>query len=374
MKKKNENKIILKQWVRVFLLIIIIAVMVTSVISIVRTLNPEVITKKKLYSYNYNADMNYRVYLRPNNFYTSPYMGMNKQYIASLIDHIELDAKYNFKSTEDLDYKYTYSVVATARGLYEDGEGKDVDVWSKEYPLVNAESNSGTGKEIGISKTINIDYNSYNQVLTSFREQFGLSVDARVDVAVKINVNGGVKGSGVNTLEENQTMTLQIPLLVQTVKINPDFVNSGGDTIYSSVEPAKQINIPLLAGSSILLVVSFAAFIAVVKSLLVVTRKSEYVLAINKIFKEYADVIAETHNMPDLNQYDVVNIKNFADMVDIEEELHSPIIYFEIEENAKCVFLILHEKTAYRFLMRELDFRHFGNDKNDKEKWNKMFN
>lgn len=370
MKKKNENKIILKQWVRVFFLIIVIAVMVTSVISIIRTLNPEVVTKKKLYSYNYNSDLNYRVYLKPNNFYTAPYMGMNKQYIASLIDHIEVDAKYNFKSTEDLDYNYNYSIVATARGMYEDGEGKDVDVWSKEYPLLNMESSSGTGKEFAISKTVNIDYNTYNHVLTSFREQFGLSVDARVDVAIKINVTGGLKGSGVNTLEESQTMTLQIPLLVQTVKITPDYVNSGGDTVYSKINPDKQINIPLLAGSAILLLVSLGIFIKVVQSLLVVTRKSEYVLAINKIFKEFADVIAETHNMPDLNKYDVINIKNFADMVDIEEELHSPIIYFEIEEDTKCVFLILHEKTAYRFLMRESDFKHFGKADEDKKVYN----
>ncbi|MBR3249564.1 MAG: hypothetical protein IKF83_02570, partial [Clostridia bacterium] len=60
-----------------------------------------------------------------------------------------------------------------------------------------------------------------------------------------------------------------------------------------------------------------------------------------------------------LSKYDIVNIKNFNDMVDIEEELHTPIIYFELEENSKCVFLILAEKTAYRFLLRESDFDHF---------------
>ncbi|MBR2840355.1 MAG: DUF5305 domain-containing protein [Bacilli bacterium] len=374
MKKKNESKIIIKQWVRVFLLIIVISVMVTSIISVVRTLNPEVVTKKKLYSYNYTADMNYRVYIKPNNFYTAPYMGMNKSYIASLIDHLEVDAKYNFKSTEEIDYTYNYSIVATARGMAEDSDGKDVDVWSKEYPLVNLESNSGSGSEFSIAKTVNIDYNTYNRVLTSFREQFGLSVDARVDLAVKINVTGALKGSGENTLQESQTMTLKIPLLVQTFKITPDYVNSGGDTVYSKVTPNKQINIPLLVGSVALLLISFVIFIKLVKSLLVVTRKSEYVLAINKIFKEYADVIAETHNMPDLNKYDVVNIKNFADMVDIEEELHSPIIYFEIEENTKCVFLILHENTAYRFLMRESDFSHFGNNKDSNDDSKKMFN
>lgn len=365
MKKKNENKIILKQWVRVFLLILVIAVMVTSVVSMIKTINPEVIAREKLYSYDYKADLNYRVYLKQNSFYTAPYMGANKQYIASIIDHIEVDAKYDFNSTEDLDYTYNYSVIAIARGMHEDSDGKDVDVWSREYPISNMESNSGTGKDFKIAKNINIDYNMYNSVLTSFREQFGLSVDARVDLEVKINVTGSLKGTNEKTLEESQVLKLKIPLLVQTVKITPDYVNSGGDTVYRNITPQKQINMPLLAGSVILLLASLIIFVKLVKGLLIITRKSEYVLAVNKIFKEYEDIIAETHNMPDLNKYDVVNIKNFKDMVDIEEELHSPIIYFEIEEDAKCVFLILHEKTAYRFLLRESDFDHFGTMNND---------
>ena len=121
----------------------------------------------------------------------------------------------------------------------------------------------------------------------------------------------------------------------------------------------------LLIPAAILLIVSLIIFIKLVKSLLVVTRKSEYILAVNKIMKEYADIIAETHNMPDLSKYDIVNIKNFNDMVDIEEELHSPIIYFELEENSKCVFLILAEKTAYRFLLRESDFDHFKSEEEE---------
>ncbi len=365
-KKKDENKIILKQWVRVFLLLAVIAIMVTSIFSIVKAVKPEAVSKKKLYDYNYNAGMNYKVYLKKNNFFTAPYLDMNRQYIASIIDHIEVETKYDFKSSEELDYNYNYSIVATARGLGEDSEGKKVDVWSKEYQLAPLETNSGTGKNFNIAKTINIDYNAYNQVLTDFRTQFGLSVDARVDVTLKLNITAGLKGSAEKTLQDSSEMSLQIPLLVQMVRIKPDYMNTGGDTIYGSITPENKINIPLVAIWTVVLIISLIVFVKLVKSLLAVTRKSEYILAVNKIMKEYGDIIAETHNMPDLNKYDIVNIKSFTDMVDIEEELHSPIIYFEIEENSKCVFLILNDKTAYRFLLKESEFDHFGNS-NDKE-------
>ena len=359
MKKKEENKIILKQWVRVFIIIITIGILITSIFMIIKALNPKQITKKKLYSYNYKTNMDYKVYLKQNNFFTSPYLDMNRQYISALIDYIEVTANYMVQASEELDYNYSYSIEATARGMFEGTDGKKVDVWSKTYPIAPATQNSGTGKSFNFSKTVKVDYNYYNQVMTDFRNQFGLSVDARVDLALKVNVTGGLKGSNEKTLKEEKEMKLEMPLMVQAFRIKPDYINTGGDTIYSNIDPNTEPNYIMLAAGSIMLIISLVVFIKMVKSLLVVTRKSEYILAINKILKEYADIIAETHNMPDLSKYDIVNIKNFNDMVDIEEELHTPIIYFELEENSKILFLILTEKTAYRFLLRESDFDHF---------------
>ena len=79
---------------------------------------------------------------------------------------------------------------------------------------------------------------------------------------------------------------------------------------------------------------------------------------LNKILKEYGDIIAEADNMPDLTKYDVVNIKQFNDLVDIEEELHSPIICNEIREDLESWFLIFHNETAYRFILKYEDFNH----------------
>ena len=125
-------------------------------------------------------------------------------------------------------------------------------------------------------------------------------------------------------------------------------------------EADKAINIPTLVVSIVVLLISIYVFKILVKSLLAVTRKSEYVLALNKILKEYADIIAETHNMPDLDNYDVINIKNFNDLVDVEEELHSPILCFEVKEDVECVFVIVNNQTVYKFTLRESDFDHFN--------------
>ena len=194
MKPKNGNKIILKQWVQVFLLIIVLIIMAGSIWAIVKSVSGEETAKEELYTYNYNSNLSYRVVLKDNPFFANKTLGMNKQYIASLIDHIEVDTKYNFQSSKDLEYNYTYEIVATAKGTYSESEAKSTEVWSKNYPIVPLATKTGTGKDIAINQTVSMNYNTYNQVMTDFRNQFGLSVDASVDVSLKINVTGGLPG------------------------------------------------------------------------------------------------------------------------------------------------------------------------------------
>jgi hypothetical protein len=335
---------------------------IVSIFSIVGSFTNAEYSKKELYSYNYTANLNYRVYLKNSQFFNTPYLGMNKQYISSLIDHIEVDNNYSFQSNKDLDYTYNYEIIATARGLYQNSDGKSIEVWSKTYPVANLESHSGTGKTFNINKTVNVDYNNYNQIMTDFRNQFGLSIDAKVDLTMKINILAGLSGQAEKTLQESPKMSLDIPLLQQTVNIKPSYVNSGGDTIYESTNATTKLNVKLLAFGITLLVVSLFALKKIVTSLLDVTKKSEYILAYNRIFKEYSDIIAETHNMPDLTKYDVVNVKTFNDLVDVEEELHSPIIAYEVQEDVECNFIILSNATAYQFTLRSSDFAHFNNN------------
>lgn len=356
MNQKRGSKIILKQWVQVFLLIVILIIMAGSIWAIAKSISGGKEKKEELYTYSYNSNLSYRVFLKNNSFFTTKTLGMNKQYIASLIDHIEVNAKYNFQSSKDLEYTYSYDMVATAKGSYSESDAKAVEVWSKSYSILPSETKSGTGKTIAIDKTANVDYNLYNQVMVDFRNQFGLSVDASVDVALRINITGGLKGEE-KTLQETSTMTLLIPLVKPTIEIKPDYVNNGGKTVYKELGAEDvHINIPLLVLGIALLLFMVYMLKKMGSQLITTTKKSEYVMTLNKILKEYSDIIAKAENIPNLTQYDVIHIKDFADLVDIEEELHSPIIYNEIREDLECWFMIFNDKTAYKFILRYEDF------------------
>ena len=362
-KRKSEKRIILKQWVQVFILIFVLLLMVFSLWAIVKSVKPKVSSAKELYSYSYVNDMNYKVYIKQNKFYTQPYMEMNKQYIASLIDHIDVTTKYTFKSDEDLQYTYDLVVVATAKGIFAESDSKVSEVWSKEYQIIPEETKTGTGNTISIEKTVTVDYNRYNSIMTDFRNTFGLSIDAEVDLAFKIIVTGGLPGQE-HTLNENINNILQIPLLKSTIMLKPNFENSGRNTIVADDKSSSKTNFPLLIFGIALLLFALYMFIGFARKLIKTTKKSEYVLKLNKILKEYGDIIAESDNLPDLSQYDVVAIKHLQDLIDIEEELHSPIICNEIRDDLETWFIILYDKTAYRYILRYEDFGRIINNEN----------
>lgn len=359
MKLKNENKLILKQWVRVFFLIVIVAMLAFSIYLISSSVskNDE---KKELYSYSYNSNLDYKVYLKPNSFFNSPYIEMNKQYITSLIDYINVDAHYTLQSTKELEYTYSYDIIATLKGAYQSGEASSVELWSKVYTIAPSETRTIVGNKIAITKNVKIDYKQYNQIMNNFRESFGLSIDAAVDLALRVKVSGKEVGSNEISLQENETFALNIPLLAQTIQIKPDYINSGREIVYANSNDLDDVNIPMLVIGVALLLLMLLLLVKLWKSLVKVTKKSEYVIALNKILKEHADIIAESINLPDLSQYDVVNIKHFRDLVDIEEELRSPILYTEVREDYASWFIIIKDQTAYKFVLKQSDFIRFN--------------
>lgn len=359
MKKSDENKTIFKQWTSVLLIVFVFAIFISGFCLVVSGFNPETQAKKELYSYNYNTNMDYKVYLKENSFFKTDYLGMNKQYISSLIDKIDVTANYDFNSSEVLDYTYSYSISATPKGLYEGSDGKNAEVWSQNYPLYTSETKSGTGKSFKISQPISLDYNSYNDLMSNFREQFGVSIDGRVDLTLDVNITAGLAGDSEKSLNKTSSISLKIPLLQQTIKINPDYISTGHEVVYDNQGGNQEnVKVTYILFGVLLMIFAVIGFIVLLKKLLVITKKSEYLLNYNKIIKDYGDIIAETRNVPDLSKYDVIRVKNFNELVDIEEELHSPIICCEVKPDSECWFVILNSGVAYKYTLTEEYFEH----------------
>ena len=70
-------------------------------------------SEKHYVTYDETSNIEYKVYLKENNFFEDNYLDANKQYIASLIDYIDSNFIYKLSLDEkDVEYKYSYRIEA----------------------------------------------------------------------------------------------------------------------------------------------------------------------------------------------------------------------------------------------------------------------
>ena len=83
--------------------------MLLSFFFLTKTLQVE---EAKVVNYQENGSLDYKVYLKPNEFYEQEYLGKGKYYIASIIKNITADVNYQFIIEQPVDTNFSYQIVA----------------------------------------------------------------------------------------------------------------------------------------------------------------------------------------------------------------------------------------------------------------------
>ena len=92
---------------------------------------------------------------------------------------------------------------------------------------------------------------------------------------------------------------------------------------------------------TILIVVAISLFIVLYKDIFDIAKKNYYNTTLDKLLKDYGDVIVELNSEINKDGLQVVEVKNFNEMLDLEEELKIPIMFYEIEEDELGEFILL---------------------------------
>ena len=343
-KEKNKRKNTLKIFFEIVALIVFIGL---TVFLFVSALNP---TVKDSLSYKETGDTDYFVYLKPNNYFKEEVLPKNMQYIASLIDHINLKFDYTFNTTKKFNYEYKYYV--TAKVIATDRNDSSKVIFENEEILLNeiTERIHGSNSFV-VNPVLNIDYNRYNDIMNSFKTDYGLLMDSNLVITLHINLSGEF-GKESHTFSTEQTQQVVIPLSEQTLNItfsSKKIDNTDKILVYSE---NKFIRFAYLVLSFLSLVVSviFGLNLAneISKKL---DKKSEYTKTINKIMKEYDRIIVNSNTIPDVSDLEVIDVTSFDEILDARESIQRPIVFTEISKGKKAWFIIIGDKVAYRYVL-----------------------
>jgi len=335
--KEKDNKYIFgKLIIQILLLIILI---LTSVFLLRASVNAN-----NILSYTEKGNIDYKVYLKENNFYKNKYLGKNMTYITSIVDYIDMTFNYNFNSSEKADVNYTYSVFANLVITPSDNS----KVLYDETFIITDDISKNLSKvdKYNITKNVMLDYNFYNDLANSFNSTYGVNCDSRLYVGMKVDTNGkDLKYE--SEFNNSNEMQVVFSLAEKKVDINMDS---------STIENSENLNVPsktvikskgfMVAGIvfiilSVLVIIKIAMTINKIRN-----QKDEYTRYIDKILSNYDRAIVETKYIPDLEYFEVIEVSKFGELIDVRDTLRLPILYTPMEEQKSC-FYIRHDRTIY---------------------------
>lgn len=309
------------------------------------------IENNKTYYVSYHEDSNvdYKVYLKENKFFSNNYLGANNQYIASIIDYINADFDYQLNvDKDDIDYKYKYRIESTVEVIEVNTKNS---LYSVTENLVDEEVFYAENQSfVSISESLDIDYNHYNNLIKKFVSIYDLEdVESNLIINMYVDVLGECED--LENGNTNSVVSLTIPLTTKTIAIDIgyDLIDEGNES-FMACKKADPIYYIYLVVSIIFCLIAFLLIFSLVKYI-IITRTAEtiYERELKKILNNYKSYIQKINNDFDLDGYQVLKVDTFTDMLEIRDTIQEPILMAENKTKTGVYFLI-PSKTKILYL------------------------
>ncbi len=355
---KRKNKIISN-----FCVIFVIFILIFSFFTLFLTTN-----KAKYVKYTEKSELDYKVYLKDNDFFENNYLGEENKFIASLIDYIDAEFNYNLEVEEkDIDYQYSYRVESDVI-VKEKGSNKDL-YRHKEDLIEEKTSYSNSYSIVNINEKLKIDYNYYNNIIKKFINLYSLNdVESTLNINMYVTVVGDCEE--IEDANTESVISLAIPLTTNTVQIDMkyDLVDENEEKLMACTEQ-KSSGIIYLLISIILLAIDVALTVKLVIYIMR-TRTAEtiYEKELKKILNNYRSYIQKINNNFDLTGYQVLKVDTFTDMLEIRDTVNQPILMVESKDKTGTFFIIpTTTKVLYIYALKITEIKQQLEEKNKED-------
>lgn len=339
MKKTQINDILEKQTKRrkhvLSLISIIIIVSMVTVSFFFMFINGN---KKQYINYDEKSDIDYKVFLKKNDFFSNSYLGKGNKYIASLINYIKVNFNYKIAlEEENVQYKYSYKIEANVTVKEKDSND---NLYTVNKLLLNSEDKITNSNNLTINEDLNIDYNYYNDLIKDFVNIYGLNNTNSI-LTINMYVNTVGTCENIKDSKEKETIiSMSIPLTTKTVAIDisDNIVNSNSIMLCKKSNPANYIFLIF----SILFLLIDAYLIVLLIKYEVKTRTAEniYEKELKRILNNYGSYIQNLGNDFNFKDYQVLKVNTFDDMLEIRDTIKQPILMKENNNKTGAYFII----------------------------------
>lgn len=359
MKKKTVNKIFYEEAKRKRRIIIYSVIIALIAFSIAACFYLYINQNKVRYvNYRENSKVDYNVYLKQNEFFNESYLPANRQYIASIVDYINASFDYKLEMLEaDVDYSYSYKIEATVT-VKEKSTRKILYTYTD---LLDQKTkvDSSNKSSVSLNKMIKIDYNKYNRLISKFVNVYSLNGSiSTLDVKMNVNVKGD--SEEISNTNTSTAISLSIPLTTDTVDIAMKS-NVLDNNLIKQIpihNDDNKANIILICIVSLCAIEVLVIIILILYIKRTMSPKSIYDKELKKIVFNYKSFIQKVNSTIDLKKYQIYDVDNFTDLLEIRDTINQPILMGEYEKGEGTYFLVPTDtKIAYVYSLRVSDIR-----------------
>lgn len=346
-KSKNNKPFSISRWLKYMMIPNIIFLVITAYV-----LKDSLYTDSEaVVGYNEVGNVNYKVFLKENNYYTEGYLGSDMQYIASLIDTVNTSFVYEMHSQEKMEYTYKYNIKADL--IITDPNDNNKILYKKNSVLVDDTEEKVNQASFRIAKDIDINYDEYNNYVNAFKKEYALSVKSRLVITMEVVVNGK---SDVLKEDFNKTnkLVIAIPMSEQTINIGidtSDIDNSG--VLEKNYLSLIKKPLSLVLGIIVLILNLCLLYVSLYTVLSNRNKKDLYESTIKGIIREYdrAIVTSKSVDAIDFNNYRVIDVASIEELLDAHDSTEEPILYSEVVPDKESIFIIINDDILYRFVV-----------------------
>lgn len=305
--------------------------------------------EESIIGYNEVGNIDYKVFLKENNYYKEQYLGKDMQYVASIIKDIVPTFTYEMHSEEKMEYTYNYKVSADL--IISDPNDNNKVLYKRPSLLVKDTKEKVTGGSFRVDQDVSINYDEYNNYVNAFKKEYALSVNSKLVLTFNIDVTG--KSPALKEdFKKSSKLVIAIPMSEQTINIGIDTsdINNSGTlerNYMSQIKKPVALVLGIIVG-----ILSLALLYIVIYNFLTNRSKTDvYKATIKSILREYdrAIVSSKTADTIDESKYNVIEVPRIEELLDAHDSTGKPILYNEDTENDISTFIIVSDEILYKY-------------------------
>ena len=310
-------------------------------------------TKKEEIIYKETSKVNYKVYLKDNNFYETPYLEDGMAYVATLIDKIHINYDYLLTSSTNTNLDIDYKIIAK---LIIGSQNNSKVFFEKEYDLTDSiKDKMNNTNTYHINREAIIDYNYYNDLANKFRASYAVNTISNLEVQLIVEEKNSENNN--HKMNNHSVTSLTIPLSEQEINISMQEkqINDVKTLLKEEKYHIKSKEFYTISIIIFVLILTHIGFIIThfIKKHHKLTKYDKY---INRLLNGYDRIIVNVKTPHNKNKYEIIRVNNFQELIDVRDNTKEHINYYIIEEHKKCEFYVTNDKDLYLYEVNDTDF------------------